>query len=57
MRGPALDVAMAAAAAAAPGEVLATATVRDLVAGAGLAFAARDAGALPGPLYAAGTTA
>ncbi|MBI5105280.1 MAG: alpha/beta fold hydrolase [Solirubrobacterales bacterium] len=41
LRGAPLDLARAVAHRAAPGEVLVTSTVRDLVAGAGLAFARR----------------
>ena len=41
LAGPALTVAQQAAGRAAPGEVLATATLRDLAAGTGLAFAPR----------------
>ena len=45
-RDPAIDVSAEVAAAAGPGEVLASSTVRDLVAGSGIAFQPR--GALPG---------
>jgi class 3 adenylate cyclase len=41
VEGPAVDVAAAIAAAAQPGEVLTSSTVRDLVAGSGLDFAER----------------
>ena len=55
--GPAIDVSAEVAAAAGPGEVLASSTVRDLVAGSGIAFQRR--GALPGSeqyeLYSVGT--
>jgi DNA-binding SARP family transcriptional activator/pimeloyl-ACP methyl ester carboxylesterase len=46
--GVALDIALGAAAAAAPGEVLVSQTVTDLVAGSGLEFTDRRSGALPG---------
>jgi class 3 adenylate cyclase len=45
--GPAVEVSARVAAAAAPGEVLVTSTVRDLVVGSGMAF--RERGPLPGP--------
>jgi class 3 adenylate cyclase len=41
LRGPAVDVASALGAQAAPGEVLVSRTVKDLVAGSGLSFADR----------------
>ena len=46
--GVAVDIAVRAAAAAAPGEVLVSQTVTDLVAGSGLEFADRGSRALPG---------
>ena len=39
--GPALEIAAGVAAAAAPGEILATSTVQDLVAGSGIEFTDR----------------
>ena len=45
--GPAVDVAREVAAAAAPGELLVTATTRDLVAGSGLTFEDRGERRLP----------
>jgi class 3 adenylate cyclase len=57
--GPAVDVGAAVAAAADPGEVLVSATVRDLVAGSGIAL--RERGGADGPgglrLYSAGAAA
>ena len=47
-RGPAVDIAGGAAAAAAPGEVLVSQIVTDLVAGSGLEFADRGSHALAG---------
>jgi DNA-binding SARP family transcriptional activator/pimeloyl-ACP methyl ester carboxylesterase len=41
-RGPAVDVSASVAAAAAPGEVLVSSTVRDLVAGSGIALRERE---------------
>jgi pimeloyl-ACP methyl ester carboxylesterase len=49
LAGPALAVALAAAGRAAPGEVLATATLRDLAAGTGLAFSPRGTLCLADP--------
>jgi DNA-binding SARP family transcriptional activator/pimeloyl-ACP methyl ester carboxylesterase/tetratricopeptide (TPR) repeat protein len=46
--GVALDIALGAVAAAAPGEVLVSQTVTDLVAGSGLEFADRGSGTLTG---------
>jgi predicted ATPase/DNA-binding SARP family transcriptional activator/pimeloyl-ACP methyl ester carboxylesterase len=46
--GVAVDIAVGAAAEAAPGEVLVSQTVTDLVAGSGLEFADRGSRALPG---------
>jgi DNA-binding SARP family transcriptional activator/pimeloyl-ACP methyl ester carboxylesterase len=48
LRGPAVDACSGIAAAAGPGEVLASGTVRDLVAGSGLAFEERGERELPG---------
>jgi pimeloyl-ACP methyl ester carboxylesterase len=57
--GPAIELSAAVAAAAGPGEVLASSTVRDLVAGSGIAFQPR--GPLPGAagweLYSVGAPA
>jgi DNA-binding SARP family transcriptional activator/pimeloyl-ACP methyl ester carboxylesterase len=47
VRGLAVDIAARAAALAAPGEVLVTGTVKDLVAGSGLVFADRGVHQLP----------
>jgi DNA-binding SARP family transcriptional activator/pimeloyl-ACP methyl ester carboxylesterase len=47
LRGAALEVAAGLAAAARPGEVLASSTVHDLVAGSGVRFAERGAVAVP----------
>lgn len=48
IRGIAMDLARQIADAAKPGEVLATSTVRDLVAGSGLSFAPRSEQVFPG---------
>ncbi len=48
MRGRALDVASTIATAAAPGEVLASRTVADLLAGSGIAFDERPRAGVPG---------
>jgi DNA-binding SARP family transcriptional activator/pimeloyl-ACP methyl ester carboxylesterase/tetratricopeptide (TPR) repeat protein len=48
MRGSALDIVAAIAAAATPGEVLVSQTVRDLIAGSGLEFADRGSRSLAG---------
>jgi class 3 adenylate cyclase len=45
--GPALEIASGVARAAGPGEILATSTVQDLVAGSGIEFSERGAVALP----------
>src|SRR4051812_42530680 len=45
--GPALEIAAGVAHAAAPGEILATSTVQDLVAGSGIEFSERGTVALP----------
>jgi class 3 adenylate cyclase len=45
--GPALEIAAGVARAAAPGEILATSTVADLVAGSGIEFSERGAVELP----------
>jgi DNA-binding SARP family transcriptional activator/pimeloyl-ACP methyl ester carboxylesterase len=47
LMGPALDIAAGVARAAAPGEILATSTVADLVAGSGIEFTERGAVELP----------
>jgi class 3 adenylate cyclase len=47
LTGPALEIAAGVARAAAEGEILATSTVQDLVAGSGLAFSERGAVELP----------
>ena len=47
LRGAALEIASGLAAAARPGEVLASSTVHDLVAGSGVRFAERGAVAVP----------
>jgi pimeloyl-ACP methyl ester carboxylesterase len=47
LRGVAVDLAHGVAAAAAPGEVLVSSTVRDLVAGSGMEFAERGSVTLP----------
>jgi pimeloyl-ACP methyl ester carboxylesterase/DNA-binding SARP family transcriptional activator len=47
LRGPAVELAAGVAAAAAPGEVLVSSTVRDLVAGTGMEFAERGSATLP----------
>ena len=45
--GPALEIAAGVARAAQPGEILATSTVQDLVAGSGIEFSERGAVELP----------
>ena len=47
LTGSALEIAAGVADAAAPGEILATSTVHDLVAGSGLEFSERGTVALP----------
>jgi class 3 adenylate cyclase len=47
LRGAPLEIAAGLAAAAQPGEVLASSTVHDLVAGSGVSFAERGAVAVP----------
>lgn len=47
LTGPALEIASGVASAARAGEILATSTVHDLVAGSGIEFAERGTAAIP----------